>query len=526
MHADSHPHVIDSAPSTYCEQSDDELNPQTCGGIANCDVAQLVEFLDAELQAGQEAEPSECCHGATLTERWNVASRAALPELWSCFGPVFRDRACSAAQPLCFSATIARSRGQRRLGLECVVPPECSNILLVVGIDSGGMAELWNQRCAEEHESWRRLHHCSAILSVNGVEGDDRCMLRELEKDGDRPVELRVCNPPCIWDALVALRVVHGLDLAACEAPFWLRVPKAESVSMAVPDVTPDISVIVTTSPVPSNPSTNMLRSVLSSLSLVPGLAGVPRILVCDGFKVAGSGRKPRHKAGLVRPEDGERYRQFIARVRSQAEDAWDERSAFGRLQVLESEEHIGFGHAVKLALDAVRTTFVLVVQHDQEFVRPFELEGVLQAMTRHSERLQYVGLCSLSTLHYDSTALTKYGLKLRVTEEFGVPLMPLIFFYDKPHIASVRYYRDIVFGPDSVVRRGDFIEETFGKLQREDIVQNGLLAHGKHGLYQLDDRNEAGEPLATVRHINGRAFFSPEQRLERGWPACVHFKL
>lgn len=32
--------------------------------------------------------------------------------------------------------------------------------------------------------------------------------------------------------------------------------------------------------------------------------------------------------------------------------------------------------------------------------------------------------------------------------EQFGLPLMPLYFWYDKIHIASRRYYLDVIFNP------------------------------------------------------------------------------
>mmetsp|Transcript_86784 Transcript_86784/g.258972 ORF Transcript_86784/g.258972 Transcript_86784/m.258972 type:complete len:124 (+) Transcript_86784:2-373(+) len=121
---------------------------------------------------------------------------------------------------------------------------------------------------------------------------------------------------------------------------------------------------------------------------------------------------------------------------------------------------------------------------------------------------------------------LSKYGLRISRTTEFGIPLLPLLFFYDKPHICSLEHYRDVVFGPDSPVKQGDFIEDTVGQAQRSDILQHGLDAHGKYGTYQLDERDAAGRPLVVVRHVNGRSFWSPEQRVARGWPAYASFNV
>ena len=59
--------------------------------------------------------------------------------------------------------------------------------------------------------------------------------------------------------------------------------------------------------------------------------------------------------------------------------------------------------------------------------------------------------------------------------------------------------------GSGSSVRKGEFIEETLGVAQREDILQNGTSI-GKHGAINLSKHSA---PLARVRlglysiHVN-----------------------
>ncbi|KAJ3085061.1 hypothetical protein HK102_000352, partial [Quaeritorhiza haematococci] len=48
----------------------------------------------------------------------------------------------------------------------------------------------------------------------------------------------------------------------------------------------PRLTVIITTSPVPSNPSTEILESVLKGLESLEGVEGVRFVVVFDGFKV------------------------------------------------------------------------------------------------------------------------------------------------------------------------------------------------------------------------------------------------
>ena len=54
--------------------------------------------------------------------------------------------------------------------------------------------------------------------------------------------------------------------------------------------------------------------------------------------------------------------------------------------------ERNGFGFAVKNALPLVETEFVMVVQHDRNFERSFDLAGVLDVFDEHKD-VMYMGL-------------------------------------------------------------------------------------------------------------------------------------
>ena len=46
------------------------------------------------------------------------------------------------------------------------------------------------------------------------------------------------------------------------------------------------LSIVVTTSPVPTNPATRLLEEVVNTIQLLPGLASCPMTIVCDGYDV------------------------------------------------------------------------------------------------------------------------------------------------------------------------------------------------------------------------------------------------
>lgn len=306
---------------------------------------------------------------------------------------------------------------------------------------------------------------------------------------------------------------------------------------------------------------------------------------MCDGYTVAGGTQQPKHKGGIIAEEHIGRYLQFIenakellrlpqlapdkdiardreSRVESRSDSDTEPACSEGdsgcvarteRMQDLEAKsrtgrglsrrsayssensrrivlpllERVGFGYAVKAGLKLVTTPYVMVVQHDQQLVRSFDLSAVLRVMHTHSDRVKYIGLTSVSTQTYERFAPSKFGIQVRSTREFGgVPLLPLIFFYDKPHIVSTQHYREVVLGDDSVVQKGDFIEETYGVRMRRKIMRSGLAAHQEYGTFQLDERDEQGTPLIFVAHVNGRAFLSAEQRKALGWPEKGHYTL
>jgi hypothetical protein len=56
------------------------------------------------------------------------------------------------------------------------------------------------------------------------------------------------------------------------------------------------LSVIVTTSPVPHNPSTEMIERTFESFKYAEGVNDCPKIIVCDGanVRIVGTGRRSR----------------------------------------------------------------------------------------------------------------------------------------------------------------------------------------------------------------------------------------
>ena len=62
------------------------------------------------------------------------------------------------------------------------------------------------------------------------------------------------------------------------------------------------LTVIVTTSPIPSMPSTALLEALISSWELTPALRDCAKIVMCDGIGEVNDQRKPNYKQALLPP--------------------------------------------------------------------------------------------------------------------------------------------------------------------------------------------------------------------------------
>ena len=148
--------------------------------------------------------------------------------------------------------------------------------------------------------------------------------------------------------------------------------------------------VIITTSPASDHPRTELLEKVLATFRFVNGLAGCRTIIVCDGYKCAASCNFRGGKVDDVRRANYEGYKEALrAKV---ALAGWE------HVELLELEQHHGFGYAVREALPLVDTDYVCVVQHDRTFMRTVNLASVVRGMDAHPERVGYVLLPTSST--------------------------------------------------------------------------------------------------------------------------------
>ncbi|KAI1437895.1 hypothetical protein GGR50DRAFT_685708 [Xylaria sp. CBS 124048] len=214
-----------------------------------------------------------------------------------------------------------------------------------------------------------------------------------------------------------------------------------------------------------------------------------------------------------------------------------------GRVTFIEPAGRLGFGLAVRSALRMTTTPYVWVQQHDWPLVYDIPLRSlvdVMQASECESEceseaeaqaqtqvngsvPVKYVCLPAIRMLSYATsahvvpfpalralTAQLKRDFYSPSQPDVAIPLTPLFFWHDKPHIASTAHYLARVFPSRLAIARGDFIEDSIGQRARTQMKE-GNWAKWACWLYCPDDGK-----TVCLQHRHGRRWKGVEAELEQ----------
>jgi hypothetical protein len=293
------------------------------------------------------------------------------------------------------------------------------------------------------------------------------------------------------------------------------------------------LSVVITTSPVPDNPSTLMLSKVLSSFQshLSPSLHQIHLILICDGAKPF---TKSEPKSGRVTEQELENYELFKKKVRellldwSFGESVDEGRAEFDQIErvvsfkasrwdtvhmqvtdyfsVSDSHDNqselslprrprlsiaqvpcgtprLGFGLSIEFSLRfLVKTPLALIAQHDWAFSRSVPLKDLLDLLEDRENRVKYIGFLSSSTVGYEERRAIPQGFptswlsdeeqrKLLCCNTYNnLKLQRLYFWYDRTHLARVEDYLSLVFPNTRPVSEEDMKER---HAKRGDFIED-----------------------------------------------------
>ena len=226
------------------------------------------------------------------------------------------------------------------------------------------------------------------------------------------------------------------------------------------------LTVVVCSSPVPSNPQTDTLRAVFRSLRLAAGLAASPKIIHLDGPQPA----LPQERVA--------NYAEFTRRVRRLSHDDAD----FAHTRIYASPTFLFSAHNLAAAISHVNTSFLLALQHDYVLARPFDAPNLLRTMLQLPERVKHVRLNmrpNWPAKGFDGVVANASGL---LGPRALVPLTRTCGWSDAPHVASTAYYRRFVIPKNLGDHRGG----------RKDLRAHASRAHASRAHASLRARRPA----------------------------------
>jgi len=190
-----------------------------------------------------------------------------------------------------------------------------------------------------------------------------------------------------------------------------IRMPKLEDL----------LTIIVTTSPVKSHPSTELLEKVFETFKMCGQdfAYKCQKIVVCDGCRLRDESTTKKHtnskqsmRNGIVTADQNKNYFVFKQNLKQLCQEHGESSilSPFNRTTVHELDIRQGYGFALRHALrECVDTPYVIVIQHDRTFMRPTPVAETVRTMWYNSN-IKYVGMSMRSNLMMRDQFIGQYG--------------------------------------------------------------------------------------------------------------------
>lgn len=185
------------------------------------------------------------------------------------------------------------------------------------------------------------------------------------------------------------------------------------------------ITIITTTNPIPSIPSTKHIYPSQKSLFRIPAFALCKKIIVFDGVQPGYENRAA----------DYDKYKKKIRKLTKI--DPY-----FANTTLVYCDSWVHLSGAIKKAMERVTTPFVFIHQHDFILQKDFDLNALIATMLANPN-IKHVrlnrGLTNTAFLNWE-------GPIDEVTDPtYFVPLCRTCGWSDNDHVAFVDYYRNFV---------------------------------------------------------------------------------
>lgn len=275
---------------------------------------------------------------------------------------------------------------------------------------------------------WEWRGRISEIKDANEIENKSSTSWKKGQK------KLKASNKRCITLSFRAILPPAPDDSLATEME---KCSIAEEATQQ-PPLAKLLTIVVTTSPIRSNPSTEMLERTFDTFKFAGDEFAYecPKVIVCDGCRILEdelsdnntdsdekkedeqrpkitrkySNVKQNLRNGIATVDHANNYDEFKKRLHKLCTDSDSTRSVFSNTSVVELDERHGYGFALRHALyHCVETPYVCVIQHDRTFMRPTPMKEVVDAMN-NNEEIKYVRVSMKSNLNYYDIFSSKYS--------------------------------------------------------------------------------------------------------------------
>jgi hypothetical protein len=230
---------------------------------------------------------------------------------------------------------------------------------------------------------------------------------------------------------------------------------------------TPDITIVITASFVPSHPNICLIDETLKSLSLISECQNFPTILAHD------------YNGNI-------QYAKYLDNLSNFISDKPNI-----RICTTNSRQHLSGN--IRNALNIVKTKYLLIVQHDLPFIRQFEILQII-------DDLQYFP--EIKHLRFNRRNNIKVGFDDSTGDIFGLQIQGKNYTYtrtpgwsDQNHLCLASYYRNVIF--PELFDANVFMENI---LKNKPHTESG---HKKYGTFLFGAYNDP----PTIKHINGKKY-------------------
>ena len=237
------------------------------------------------------------------------------------------------------------------------------------------------------------------------------------------------------------------------------------------------LTIITTTSPIPSNPDPTILIRSLDSFMKVPGFKECPKIIVFDGIP----------KYNLYLKDDYEQYKKNVKKLT-------ETHPSFEKTKLVFCNEHRHLALSLKEAMKHVKTPYVFVHQHDFKLVKPIDAVGIIRSMDENP-RLKHIRL----PRHQVKQTCWDFIVDENIEGPCYVPLCRTYGWSDNDHFVRKSYYDDFIF-PKIKGKRP--MEVVINPLMRKATKENPAL-HQVFGTYLYGKYGDG----RCIIHLDGKRF-------------------